>query len=445
MADKKISQLNAASIAQATDIIPIVRNGQNYSLELSKLSGITEPSVFIKSVGNYSIKALNDTEINALGNYSFASGKDNVTLADYSSIIGGIYNFIFSGSSSAILGGFNNQIYGENSAIIAGSSNLVNASNVVILGGVGITGGTANTTYLPNLNINYIPISGSISEDVLVRMPNGDIQTRTTSSISPATVPWSAITSTPTTISGYGITDSYTKTELDNRYVNITGDTMSGDLTISTLSGTSLRTIYIDTTGKLIAGDEIGDIYITGSTIITALELNSNWNGTIFTGATDFSSLSSGQKYVSSGYTYEYVNTTMYRNYAPDTLSFSAITNTPTTISGYGITDFNILKSTLIDCSSATTNTYSFVSGPSVFNEFFYRFTNNQNCETGKIIINWNVDGSAIEYTAFSPATFGDCTTISFDVIPTGTFTANIVVTIVGSELWQIYFAETKI
>lgn len=43
---------------------------------------------------------------------------------------------------------------------------------------------------------------------------------------------WSNINSTtlPTTLAGYGITDAYTKTEADDRYVNITGDTMTGNL-----------------------------------------------------------------------------------------------------------------------------------------------------------------------------------------------------------------------
>lgn len=33
-----------------------------------------------------------------------------------------------------------------------------------------------------------------------------------------------------TTLAGYGITDAYTKTDSDNRYVNVSGDTMTGDL-----------------------------------------------------------------------------------------------------------------------------------------------------------------------------------------------------------------------
>ena len=46
---------------------------------------------------------------------------------------------------------------------------------------------------------------------------------------------WSNITSgKPTTLSGYGITDAYTKTESDNRYLNVSGgDTIQGLITIN--------------------------------------------------------------------------------------------------------------------------------------------------------------------------------------------------------------------
>lgn len=47
---------------------------------------------------------------------------------------------------------------------------------------------------------------------------------------------WSEIGSKPTTLGGYGITDAYTKTDSDNRFVNVTGDTITGDLTIQSLT-----------------------------------------------------------------------------------------------------------------------------------------------------------------------------------------------------------------
>ena len=45
--------------------------------------------------------------------------------------------------------------------------------------------------------------------------------------------------SNPTTLAGYGITDAYTKTDADSRYVNVTGDTMTGSLTLPTIAGTN--------------------------------------------------------------------------------------------------------------------------------------------------------------------------------------------------------------
>ena len=41
----------------------------------------------------------------------------------------------------------------------------------------------------------------------------------------------------PTTLAGYGITDAYTKTEADGRYVKKSGDTMTGDLTMNNTKG----------------------------------------------------------------------------------------------------------------------------------------------------------------------------------------------------------------
>ena len=48
-------------------------------------------------------------------------------------------------------------------------------------------------------------------------------------------VTWESILNKPTTIGGYGITDAYTKTESDDRYVNVSGDTITGDLRILNL------------------------------------------------------------------------------------------------------------------------------------------------------------------------------------------------------------------
>ena len=190
------------------------------------------------------------------------------------------------------------------------------------------------------------------------------------------------ISNKPTTLNGYGITDAvllsvyntytgttipnmfnsyyttaqtYTRMEMDNRYVNVTGDIMTGDLTITTLSGTStLRAAYLNSSGTLIIGDEIGDFYITATTIITALQTESNWNGSVYIGGVDITSLSNGQKYVDSGYTYEYSNSIMYRN------SSSPLSTGTTFFSS------NYYTKSEINSNFVSTSTYNIYTGTTV-------------------------------------------------------------------------------
>lgn len=85
---------------------------------------------------------------------------------------------------------------------------------------------------------------------------------------------WSQITSgKPTTLSGYGITDAYTKTESDSRYVNVSGDTMNGNLTFNAgygiaCAGSSLSigrylstSIYLQATGEVYFTNKAGTNY----------------------------------------------------------------------------------------------------------------------------------------------------------------------------------------
>lgn len=60
---------------------------------------------------------------------------------------------------------------------------------------------------------------------------------------------WSDITSgKPTTLSGYGITDAYTKTDADSRYVNVSGDTMTGNLSVKFSGRTDQINLFHSTT-----------------------------------------------------------------------------------------------------------------------------------------------------------------------------------------------------
>lgn len=65
---------------------------------------------------------------------------------------------------------------------------------------------------------------------------------------------FSEVTSKPTTLAGYGITDAYTKTDADSRYVNVSGDTMTGALKVPELRFTNGTAIWFDQYGNVTFG-----------------------------------------------------------------------------------------------------------------------------------------------------------------------------------------------
>ena len=116
-----------------------------------------------------------------------------------------------------------------------------------------------------NTTINQINDLNSSWDSLLLNSPT-DYVTRW-----PA---FSEVTDKPTTLAGYGITDAYTKTETDDRYVNITGDTMTGNLTLPALIandyiriGSTARLEYDSTNNAIKVTNASGGVvnfYATG-------------------------------------------------------------------------------------------------------------------------------------------------------------------------------------
>ena len=80
---------------------------------------------------------------------------------------------------------------------------------------------------------------------------------------------WADITSgKPSTLSGYGITDAYTKTDADSRYVNVSGDTMTGTLSFSPRESSDINpAIYSSVESRrtclnFVNGDDVNDGFI---------------------------------------------------------------------------------------------------------------------------------------------------------------------------------------
>jgi hypothetical protein len=78
-------------------------------------------------------------------------------------------------------------------------------------------------------------------------------------------LPWSKITNTPTTLGGYGITDAFTETEADARFVKKAGDIMTGTLLIAAPAS-------IDS--SLVPGEDILNLGTANASVI-----NIGWSG----------------------------------------------------------------------------------------------------------------------------------------------------------------------
>lgn len=106
---------------------------------------------------------------------------------------------------------------------VSGKNYAVKATT---LAGYGITDG---------INAVSVTGTGNAVTDASVKGHTLTLTKGSTFSLSGHKHAWSDITSgKPSTLSGYGITDAYTKTESDNRYLNVSGgDTIQGLITIN--------------------------------------------------------------------------------------------------------------------------------------------------------------------------------------------------------------------
>ena len=113
-----------------------------------------------ESIGVFShAEGLNTT---ATGFWSHSEG--NSTNAFGQTSHAGGFNTTSSGTTSFIHSS-QSHVNGENSAILGGIDNLltIDATNSVILGSTGITGTTASTVYVPNLNIGIVGTGTSVN------------------------------------------------------------------------------------------------------------------------------------------------------------------------------------------------------------------------------------------------------------------------------------------
>lgn len=119
--------------------------------------------------------------------------------------------------------------------------------------GINNAGGITATTLYGNLDWSYIT-----NEPTFALYSDLTAHTSLTGSSNPHQIAfddltstahthiWGDITNTPTTIAGYGITNAYTITEADAKFVYKTGDTMTGTLTVPILTATTVSATTLE-------------------------------------------------------------------------------------------------------------------------------------------------------------------------------------------------------
>lgn len=199
---------------------------------------------------------------------------------------------------------------------------LAAGDNEIVINGTG----SINFQYIAPVKLGDIAIDiNSVSDPICD--DEGQIQLDT--------LPWSRVSNTPTTLGGYGITNAYTKTEVDRLIKNI--DTSEIDVyTKSEIDArfNGLSASDIDAYSKAEIDSKLSDITVSS---ISWDDISDKPNTAAGYGITDVYS-------VDQVYTKTEVDEIL-KNLSPgdgievNTLSWYKITDTPTSVGGYGIQD----------------------------------------------------------------------------------------------------------
>jgi hypothetical protein len=216
---------------------------------------------------------------------------------------------------------------------VTSSSTLLNSSTIALtLANTGVTSGTYNNS-VTSITPFVVDAKGRITS------------TGTAVTITPA---WSSITSKPTTISGYGITDAQ---GLNANLTSVSGLSTSTTGLVKFTNGVA----SLDTSAYLTANQSIsvtGDATGSGSTSIAlTLAASGVTAGTYNNSVTTHTPLTIDAK----------GRVTATGTEVTITPAWSSITSKPTTISGYGITDAQGLNANLTSVAGLSTSSTGYI------------------------------------------------------------------------------------
>ena len=254
---------------------------------------------------------------------------------------GRLINSIISGSTSGItIAGplTATTMYGNlDWYYITSKPSLTDFSGVSLSDYITYTGVTAPNSYL---SLSGGTITGSLDiTNNLVISGNTNILGNTLMSNLTATtmygnLDWYYITSKPTLTDFSGVSiatfNTYTGVTAPNLYVDIAGDTMTGNLTITPLSASTERIITTSGSGLLQNYLQTNSRWITNSTLISQLIATNTWVNGSYTGTT--TGAVEGQMYIGNYYLYLYQNSLFTRYLFSDyPASVLTVTTTGTT------------------------------------------------------------------------------------------------------------------
>jgi hypothetical protein len=404
---QRLNIKNAVNDNTTTRFLTLDANNNIAFRNLSSISGATSGSTggdtlwASGTTGTGSIKAINTTGLDANGNYAVAI--NNATMADGENSFAAGFSTWARGTSSMSVGqntesfgdytfaGGDNTIATGNNSFIWSTESTVTGLRSAVIGGSYINGLSADTVYVPFLNIQSATTNNTLTT-FLVRNSDGTIRVRDLSSITATTVNTTNITTTNLTAT------TITSTTVNSTNVNTT------NLTATTVSSTTVNTTNVNTTN-------INTSNLTATTVSSTTVNTTNVNTTNINASSLTSTTISATTYLNlpidirvTGATYSN-NTFTYRNNTGGTfnvlfntmtgltingnLTYTGQTNNPIytagTVTSTHIPNWNNSNVQHVILSAATTN---ISGGTNILNGAIYTMILKQNA-SGSRVVNW--------------------------------------------------------
>ena len=372
----------AGQVANALVANTVYNPTQSLITGLGTLTGLTSTGI-VNFIGTSNVSLGSNANVKITGGSSGdvlqTDGQGNLTWHSMSSgtgnanVVGSDTQVFFNDGGSTNLGASANLTFNKTTKTLSVDNISANGSSLTNLTGSAVVG-----------NVNWAVTShySNVANSISGTNVSGNVDWAKTSNWANTanSVTWSNVTSTPTTITGYGITDAYSNTNAGAYLSSYTGSLNAGNMNLSYTttstanlgnavtanyfigSGASLTGVTSDTSKKTANGSSNVNIAVANDPI--TMSVNGTANVVIVTstgvnvagyinsgsGAITTTGNVTGGNVLGNGVSLtnltgsavvgnvDWAKTSNWSNIA-NSVTFTNVSGTPTTISGYGITD----------------------------------------------------------------------------------------------------------